>query len=39
LTVSKEGYKSVERHFKSADAKQFPATIILETIQHAAQSK
>jgi hypothetical protein len=34
LTVSKEGYKTFEKRFKSADAKQFPATIILEPVQN-----
>jgi hypothetical protein len=39
LTVSKEGYKTVERRFKSADAKQFPPNIVLEAIPNAAQPK
>jgi hypothetical protein len=39
LTVSKEGYKTVERRFKSADAKQFPPTIVLEAVPNAAQPK
>jgi hypothetical protein len=30
LTVSKEGYTTVERRFKSGDAKQFPPTITME---------
>src|SRR5215203_2366924 len=32
LTVSKDGYKTFEKVFKSADAEQFPATVTLESV-------
>jgi hypothetical protein len=38
LTVSKDGYKTFERRFKSEDAKQFPL-IALEAVQSVGQSK
>ncbi len=39
LTVSKEGYKTFEKRFKSEDAKQFPATIALDAVQAVGPSK
>ena len=39
LTVSKEGYKTVERRFTSRDAKQFPSTIVMEAIPNATRPK
>ena len=36
LMVTKEGYKPVEKRFKSADAKQFPPTIALEAVSSVA---
>jgi len=39
LTVSKDGYKTFEKQFKSADAKQIPATIALEAAPSVGQSK
>lgn len=39
VTVSKEGYKTFEKGFKSGDAKQFPTTITLEALQSVGQRK
>ena len=39
LTVSKDGYKTFEKPFKSRDAKEFPATIVMEAAQPVGQSK
>ena len=39
VTVSKEGFKTFEKGFKSADAKQFPATITLEAAPFVGQRK
>ena len=39
LTVSKQGYKTFEKRFKSEEAKQFPTTITLEAVQSVGESK
>ena len=39
LKVSKEGYKTFEKRFKSADAEQFPETITLEPVQNVDDTK
>ena len=39
LTVSKDGYKTFEKPFKSRAAKEFPSTIVMEPAQPVGQSK
>ena len=39
LTISKEGYKTFEKRFKSAEAKQLPTTITLEAVSRAGEGK
>jgi hypothetical protein len=39
VTVSKEGYNTFEKRFKSADAKQLPTTITLEVVPSVEQRK
>ena len=39
LTVSKDGYKTFEKRFKSEEAKQFPTVIALDAVQTVGQSK
>ncbi|HKR60208.1 MAG TPA: carboxypeptidase-like regulatory domain-containing protein [Pyrinomonadaceae bacterium] len=39
LTVSKDGYKTFEKRFKSEEGAEFPTTIILQPVQRVDESK